>query len=169
MKKSRIAGILLILCFLSTVTDFLWRMFIDGMWEDANSGSGLGGLAMLGVFFAVFKVLLSVGALAGGISAWLGKSFVLAMAGAIIGLITIGFLYTGTIIAALAIVLLVMSREEFEDMRGPIHPFYAGAPTVPTDFPPPPDVPPPDLNLPHAQDSPHSPSVDDGPWYRPPP
>lgn len=137
MRKSQVAGVLLLLSFVSSLVEFLRVMFIDGMWDDANSGSEFAGLAMLAVVFRLFFLLLSIFILVGAISALFMKSFVLSLVGASIGLFTVGLFYTNIILAIPSLVLLIMGRDEFDEAPryGAMTGGYPQAPPGP--FPPP--------------------------------
>lgn len=137
MRKSQVAGVLLLLSFVSSLVEFLRVMFIDGMWDDANSGSEFAGLAMLAVVFRLFFLLLSIFILVGAISALFMKSFVLSLVGASIGLFTVGLFYTNIILAIPSLVLLIMGRDEFDEAPryGAMTGGYPQAP--PGSFPPP--------------------------------
>lgn len=111
------AGILLILAGIQALVMGILVAFVGSalMGSDFSyygdvSGYGFEGLFLVcGVLLLVFGIL----AMVGGIFAVQRKSWGFALMGAIFGLFTIGFLFTGSILSLVALILLAVSREEF--------------------------------------------------------
>lgn len=59
-------------------------------------------------------IVLSIGALIGGILAITRKYFVIAMIGAVIGIIAGFFTLIGIVLGLVALILLLISKDEFE-------------------------------------------------------
>ena len=60
MEKRAFGGILLILCFAFALAQAYVSLVVDGIWENASSGSDMAAFAMLGVFAVVFSVGLGM-------------------------------------------------------------------------------------------------------------
>jgi uncharacterized membrane protein len=63
--------------------------------------------------FAVIAIVLSLVAILGGYFAMHRKNFAIAMVGAIAGIFTIGF-FIGTVLAIIALFVLLLSHKEFK-------------------------------------------------------
>ncbi len=64
-------------------------------------------------YLAILFVMVSIPALIGGIFCFLKKYFVIAIVGAIFGIISIGF-FIGSILSIVALVLILLSKDEFK-------------------------------------------------------
>jgi len=168
MKKRAFGGMLLILCFTFALVQAYVYLVVDGLWENASSGSGMAGFAMLAVFGTVVTVGLGMIALVGGLSALFGSSFAISIIGAACGALSMGWNYMGTVCALVAIPVLVIARYEFDDEFRPIYPPYGtdGLPPGAMPLPPSMDRPPP-MYLPNGQQGPPSPQYTQ--QRRPPP
>ena len=72
---------------------------------------GLGSiLAVCGIIGMIFSIL----ALLGGVLAIMRKMWGLALVGSILGLLTIGPLFVSSILSLVALILIAISREEFQ-------------------------------------------------------
>ena len=68
----------------------------------------------LGPLMSAFIIAMSVAALAGGIAAITRKHFIIALIGAVLGTISGIFTLAGIVLGIIAIVLLLISKDEFE-------------------------------------------------------
>ena len=63
--------------------------------------------AIIGIIISVFPIL-------GGLLAIQKKLYYIAIAGSIIGLFSIGFIFTSSILSLIGLILLIMARQEFK-------------------------------------------------------
>ncbi|MCK5414044.1 MAG: hypothetical protein KAJ35_01545 [Thermoplasmata archaeon] len=163
MRYRSIAGILLVLCFTFVILETILRLFVDGLLEDSNSGGEFAGLAKLAVYCVVILAVISIFTLVGAISAFTGKSFYLAIAGAACGMLAIGWNFLGSACALAALIVLIFSKNEFDGEYQPQLVPYGKDGYPPGAMPPPPTTHlPPVLNLPQDEPQPQSTHQ----WYR---
>ena len=60
-------------------------------------------------------MIFSVFALLGAFTTWKRKNFDVSVAGSLIGLFSFGFFLIGSILSIIAFVLIIKSKEEFDD------------------------------------------------------
>jgi len=63
--------------------------------------------AIIGIIISVFPIL-------GGLLAVQKKLYYIAIAGSIIGLFSIGFIFTSSILSLISLILLIIARQEFQ-------------------------------------------------------
>jgi hypothetical protein len=66
-------------------------------------------LMICGAIFIVFGIMVIIG----GVSAITRKSFALALIGSILGIFTVGYYFTGSILSIVALILIAISKDEF--------------------------------------------------------
>jgi hypothetical protein len=161
MEKRLIGGVFLLL---SAIMGFaLAAFFIIGMdWVNQFDPTGFveDFLVVCGVMFAVFAILTLLGA----VMAITGKSYGIAIVGGIFGLLTIGPYGLASIFGLIGLILVLMSKEEFEG-EAPAYP-------PPGAYPPPAPYPPqqyPVQQPPPGQYPPQQPPPGQYPQQQPPP
>jgi hypothetical protein len=116
-KKPTWAGVLLILAGLIgfAMTAFL-LLNKDLIIEQVNQmyGGPVPGAETTLDFLAGYWVIAGIVSIIGGVSALRRRSYALSLVGAFLGATTLGvFLFEGTIMAVIALILLVLSKQEF--------------------------------------------------------
>lgn len=74
---------------------------------------GMGGLSTILLVCGIIFIVLGILVVLGGISAITRKSWPLALIGSIIGIFTIGFYFTGSLLSIIALILIAISKDEF--------------------------------------------------------
>jgi uncharacterized membrane protein HdeD (DUF308 family) len=112
--KPLVAGILLIIV---AIEAFAYGGILASGAEIVGAMSDVPGaeevstlLLICGIIFIVFGIL----AIVGGISSITRKSWALALIGSILGLFTIGFYFTGSILSIISLILIAISKNEFQ-------------------------------------------------------
>lgn len=67
------------------------------------------------IWCSVILVILSSIVLIGAISIWRRKNFDVALVGSLVGIFIIGFFFIASILSIIAVIILLKSREEFDD------------------------------------------------------
>jgi DNA-directed RNA polymerase subunit RPC12/RpoP len=67
------------------------------------------------VWCSSIVIILSIATIFGFIASWKRQHFDAAVIGSIVGIFTIGFYFIGSILSIIAIILLLLSKEEFDD------------------------------------------------------
>lgn len=108
-----VAGILL---FIVAIQGFITGgfLFIGGEFVEAYSDyPGMGTLAdilkLCGIIFIILAIIVIIGA----ISSITTKSWGLALVGAVIGIFTLGYYMSGTLLSIIALILIAISKDEF--------------------------------------------------------
>ena len=103
------AGLLMILGGISDVGSGVWTLFMDIPSNDL--GIDLSGYI---AFCGTFVVILGLGAILGGFVSFTRKYFFLAITGAIMGMLGVGVFYTGSIACLIALILVAISKDDFQ-------------------------------------------------------
>jgi hypothetical protein len=93
-------------------------------------------IKMCGVILLIF----SIGSLFGAVLCLMRKMWVIALICAIMGVLCVGAVCLGSIFAIVGLILIVISKEDFEGEQKPAPPPYGPYPPGP--YPPPPGSPP---------------------------
>lgn len=108
-----VAGILLIIVALQAYIVggalFVGSEFFESLSDYPGMGELADILKICGIIFIIFGILVIVGA----ISAITKKSWGLALVGSIIGIFTLGYYLTGTLLSIVALILIAISKDEF--------------------------------------------------------
>lgn len=106
------AGIMMILAGVIAIGMGLLYL-IAGASYVPESPAGVNVQGIIGCCGAL-ELMFGLGSAAGGLFAIQRKHFVLALLGSIVGLLTIGPLFIGSILSLISLILLAMAHEEFE-------------------------------------------------------
>jgi hypothetical protein len=104
------AGVLMVLGGISDVGNGVATFFREIPPNDLNID-----LSGYVAFCATFVIVLGIGALLGGLVSLTKKHFYVAITGAIMGMLGIGFFYTGFILCLIALILVAVSKDDFSD------------------------------------------------------
>ena len=110
MAKRHIAGVLLIVSFvLGLVTTAIYFLASEETtWE---------ALAEEYMLIGVVNLVFSIAALLGGIYALSGTSWALSIAGSVGGIIATGPFFLGSVCGLVALILVVISKDEFDQVK----------------------------------------------------
>lgn len=131
--RMRLVGGTLLLCSFAAIIGNVLVLIQDLNQFRGAYGSAMDFLVRISMYVAIAQVAMGVVVLVGGISALLGKSLPLSLAGAIVGMIASGYLFVGTICAIAAIPFLAAGAQEFESERGRGTVPFARGPMMPPD------------------------------------
>lgn len=105
-----VAGILLILSgLIAFYTSYRFFVAQELVYEEL--GYSVGSIACCGMLEIVF----GIGAILGGYVATTQRRFTLALIGSILGMLSLGPLFAGSILAFLALIIITLRRDDFED------------------------------------------------------
>jgi len=104
------AGLLMILGGVSDVGSGIATFFAEIPPNELNID-----LSGYVVFCGSLLIILGIGAGLGGFVSLTKKHFYLAITGAIMGMLGIGFIYTGFLLCLIALILVATSKDEFSD------------------------------------------------------
>lgn len=121
VEKRVIAGILLIIGFIADLAQAMMTFVIG---SEASSIPGIGDAS--GVFYtcAVIELVFGILALVGAAMALSGKSWGLALVGSIFCLLSLGFVFIGSLMGLIALILIAVSKDEFEGQAPQYPPQY---------------------------------------------
>jgi len=105
------AGVLLIIAGILAVGNIIADIFLVS--SGNTSVSGYGGIANLLIVCFTIIFVFAVIAILGGVMAVKRKSWAVALIGSIFGLFTLGPLFVSSILSLIALILIVVSKEEF--------------------------------------------------------
>ena len=131
MEKRIVAGFLIVFAFISAFVEFLVLLIAASLEVPY--------FAREYYIYAFITLLLAILSFIGAYYAFTGKSWVLALAGSVFALLSIGILYTSTILGILALIIIALSRGEFRGKQSAV-PQYQGdiyGGTLPGYHPPP--------------------------------
>ena len=130
MRMRLVAGTLLLVSFAAIVGTVL--VILQDLVEFRETyGSAMDFLVRISLYLAIADVVMGIVVLVGGISAILGKSLPLSIAGAIVGMIDGRYLFLGSICAIAAIPFLASGAQKFESERVRSNVPYPGNPAMP--------------------------------------
>ena len=111
MEKRFLAGILLFAGFFISVVTII-TLFLEYLdYESTDPDSAQTRLTYAGIQ-AIVGVVILIGAMA----AISGKSWTISVVGAVVCLLSVGYLFLGSLCGLVALVLLILAKSEFEDL-----------------------------------------------------
>lgn len=108
-------GVLLLIAGIIALINWIWVAFVAGTIGGMMTAiPGLGGFGAIMIVCGVVGIIFSIIALVGGVMAIQRKMWGLALAGSILGLFTIGFVFVSSILSLIALILIALSKSEFQ-------------------------------------------------------
>lgn len=165
MLKRQIGGILLIVGGLLAIAGAVQTFMAGAEAEDLP----LFGDTIANIVYVCggIELIFGIIALVGGLFAYNGKSYNIALLGGILCLLSIGPFFLGSLLGLVGLILIATSKEEFAGQAPAVPPGYAAA--YPPGYAPPPGQYPPPQQYPPQQYPPQQPPPQQPPQYPPPP
>jgi hypothetical protein len=135
VEKRAVAGILLIVGFIANLVQAM-MIFIIGAEVSAFPGGGDAESVLY--ICATIELIFGIFAIVGAAMALSGKSWGLALVGSIFCLLSLGFMLIGSLMGLIALILIAISKDEFEGQAPAYAPAYGAPPYGQYGAPPPP-------------------------------
>ncbi len=116
--KPIIGGALLLVAGILAMINWIWFVLIWAVFTDLTAGlpvaiPGLEGLTTIFLVCGIIGLIFGLIAMLGGIMALRRSGWVIAILGSILGLLSMGFVFTSSILSLVALILIALSKDEF--------------------------------------------------------